>query len=254
MTSITYEGAHTISLVGTARLVDTSREMAWAETHVRADKNLKWIIGNYVMADKPNSNGHIFPLDDLQAGSMATIPDTPLNMLHIPTHIVGHYVAAEMLYPTGEEASDEIVTPHIEALSAFYHYYFPDEYRDVEKAHKEGALFYSMECVPESLICAADGCGQEFAYAGRISETYCSHLQESCADRQLRKPHFVGGALIIPPVRPGWKRADIKELSKLMEEAEQTYLEVAEAAPHLTPKDWEMLMAAIIEMGLGSRS
>jgi hypothetical protein len=250
MTGVIYEGARSVSLAGPARIVGGSdHESAWAEKHVRVDKTLKWILGNYVMADLPNSNGHIFPLDDLEEYAALTIPDKPLNMLHIPHRIVGHYVATEMLYPINENSDESLGTPHVEALSAFYHYYFEDEWADVQKAHDEGSLFYSMECVPRTLICATDGCGQEFDYLGRQSDTYCEHLQGETPPRQLKQPHFLGGALIIPPVRPGWKKADIKELSKLMEEAETTYEQVAAAAPHLEPKQWESLMLAIVDMG-----
>jgi hypothetical protein len=60
----------------------------------------------------------------------------------------------------------------------------------------------------------------------------------------------VGGALIIPPVRPGWSQADVKQLSRFMNEqwetAENLYEGVAEATPHLDPKTWELIMGELI--------
>lgn len=248
---VTYVGSNSVHLAGRAFLLDgADREMAWAEKHVRADKNLKWILGNYVMADQANSNGHIFPLEDLKTYGQATIPNKPLNMLHIPDRIVGHYAAVEMLYPMG--ASEEVSSPYIQALAAYYYYYFEDTYREIEKAHREGQLFFSMESVPASLVCAAEGCGLEFAYAGRQHESYCAHLQEPIAARQLKQPHFTGGALIIPPVRPGWKSADIHELSRVFEEAETTYNQVVAAAPHLDPRNWELIMLTLISRDISA--
>lgn len=251
--NVTIEGSHGLYLAGQAHIVgDDSREFAWAEKHVYKDRDLKWVLGNYVQADKANSNGHIFPLEDLKGEAQKTVANKPLNMLHQARRIVGHYVAVEMLFPTaGEGAASTVDVPYMEALSAYYHYYFPEEYKAVELAHADGALFYSMECVPSSLICAHEECGQEFAYAGRQDESYCAHLQEVCAPRRLVKPHFTGGALIIPPVNPGWKQADIKELSWLIErdieQAESVYEEVKAATPHLGPQEWEAAMLMLME-------
>lgn len=277
--SIIYEGQRAIHFATSAHLVQSwgEREIAWAEKHVRKDENLSWILGNFVMADLANDNGHIFPLEDLKT-AQGTIKDKPLNLLHHPHKIVGHYVAAEMLYPTGEDAAhapaathrtckkcgahmakdastcpscgakweaaaSAVEVPYVEALAAFYKYYFPEKHVEIEEAHAEGGLFYSMECVPSSLICAADGCGQEFAYKGRTDESYCDHLMQPVAKRALIKPHFTGGALIIPPVRPGWKKADITEISKMLEQAEP----MLEAEESRSEDLWARLMFALQE-------
>lgn len=248
--NVIVEGRQGLYLAGRASLVEDSREIAWAEQHVRHDPDLKWVLGNYVEADNANSNGHIFPLEDLK-DAQGTISNKPLNMLHQERRIVGHYVGAEMLYPTEGSTS----YPYVEALAAFYRYYFPDEYEVVEAAHKEGALFFSMEAAPQELACAAEGCGLTFAYRGRKHDSYCAHLQEPVARRRLIKPHFKGGALIIPPIRPGWTNADVKELSALVERdvemAEHVYEQVKDAAPHLEARIWEALMGLILEEAAG---
>lgn len=123
---------------------DDSRLMAWAENHVRRDKDLKWILGNFVEADNANHNGHIFPLEDLKA-SIASIPTKPLNMLHHGNYIVGAFAASEFVEPSRETTGTGPQNTYIEALSAFWHNFFPNEYALVEKAHKEGTLFYCVD-------------------------------------------------------------------------------------------------------------
>jgi len=243
--TVVFDGKSSIRIAGAAHVIDDAREYAWAEKHVYRDRDLKWILGNFVQADEPNSNGHIFPLEDLRA-HQATLNNKPLNLLHQERRIVGHYVANELLFPV--EAAD-VTTPYMEALAAYYHYIFREEFEAVNEAHQEGKLFFSMECVPSRLRCAAEGCGQEFAYRGRQHESYCDHLRtQTLAKRHLIEPHFTGGALIIPPVRPGWKNADVKELTRLFTEAQQEVIlaAVEEEAPHLDAATWESLMLSLV--------
>lgn len=225
---------------------EDDREIAWAEKHVRKDNDLRWILGNFVEADRANSNGHIFPLDDLKA-AVETIPNKPLNMLHRMQRNVGTFVAAELLHP---EMKADAGNAYIEALAAFWRSIFPEEAYVIEAAHKDGSLFYSMECMPETLTCA-DGCGQTFAYMGPVHDSYCDHLKKSrVAAKVLNKPHFNGGALIVPPVQPGWKRADITELSNLieenLEEAEALYEAIKNEFSHLEPNQWEQMMSIVM--------
>lgn len=232
-------------------LGEKTHEVAWAERSTTDNPAFKYILGKYVEADKANSNKQFWTFAELSS-AQSTILNTPLNMLHAPRAIVGHFVDAEMMHPT--EAGEE--NPFIEALSVFYQFYFPQELKAVEAAHAEGKLFYSMECVSESITCAGEaGCGNEFAYMGPIHKTYCSHLNEHSSTKQLNKPHFLAGALIIPPVLPGWKNAKVKELSELIKEqaaeAEAAYEGISEEFPHLSPKEWEAMMAMCMSMAKG---
>jgi hypothetical protein len=242
------EGARSVFLGCQAFLVDDSRELAWAEKYVRKHPTLRYLIGRYVEADNANSNGHIFDLKELET-AQHDIAHTPLNLLHRPNYIVGHYVAAELMFPT--EAGEAAANPHIEALAVFYRYYFPSEFATIEKAHNEGSLYFSMECVPKSITCAGV-CGLEFAYNGRASPTYCAHLNEPGAKRRLHQPNFTGGALIVPPVKPGWKRADITQLSALMAEhaveADRIHKEVKSEMPDMTAAQWEGTVHQLVVM------
>lgn len=241
-------------LGASAHLVEDSKETAWAEKHVRQDKDIKWVLGNFVEATSPNENGHIFPLEDLKK-AVETIPHKPLNMLHHGNYIVGSFAAAEMIWPERSASEDaaSVGNPYVEALSAMWRNQFPVEFDLVEKAHKDGALYYSMEAIPETLNCTVDGCQfkeNAVAYDGRTSDTYCDHMNKPRGQKVLNKPHFGAGALIVPPVKPGWKRADINELSNLLnenqDEAEAVYAQVEKEFPHLTPKEWELYMHLVI--------
>src|SRR5438477_5289198 len=263
--TVLLEGTRGFYLGSAAAVVEEGREFAWAERFVRSAPDLKWIQGNFVQADEANGNGHIFALDELRTAH-TTIVHKPLNLLHREHAIQGVYVGSELLEPGGEGAGAGVMTPHVETIAAYYRYYFPDVFRDViEPAHKEGSLFQSMECRPQSLVCRGrgedPGCGREYAYAGRQHESYCDHLNQPGARKVLRQPHFTAGGLIVPPARPGWRRADVTELSRLesgadsalaqwmkhsIEEVEMAYQQIATEFPHLEPKDWEHMMAAVM--------
>jgi len=250
VSSLILEGKRSVFIGSEAWLVEDSRELAWAENHVITNPMIKYILGRYVEADNANSNGHIFKLKQLET-AQKTIPNSPLNLLHRPHYIVGNYIAAELCYPTGETADGEPGNPYIEALASFYRYYFPDEFATVEKAHNDGVLYFSMECVPKTVACAGV-CHQEYAYDGRQSPTYCEHLNVAGAQKLLGEPHFTGGALIIPPVKPGWNRADITQVSSLMtdyaQEAEMAYDSVRRTLPHLDALKWESMVVELMRM------
>jgi hypothetical protein len=243
-------------LVGAlATLVEEGDSLkAWAEHRIRKDPDLRWVLGNYVEADNANDNGHIFPRYDLVA-AQATLAGKPLNMMHREHYIVGCFAGAQLLTETGvavaQDASDMHAMgerPYVEALAGMWHNRFPEEFFQIKKAHSEGCLFFSMEAIPESVSCPT--CEHAAAFAGLSSDQYCEHMNGAMGPKRLHKPTFNGGAIIIPPVRPGWQRADIKEISKLMETpaAETVYAQAAEEAPHLGPQEWETLMAQVLKM------
>lgn len=237
-------------------LEDSDRLKAWAEQHVRSDLDIGWILGNFVEADNYNSNGHWFPLADLEAGGTSTIAGKPLNMLHHERYIVGAYAAGKMLYPTAgdyakadADTAEGIERPTVEALAGMWRRFFPEEYSLVQKAHKEGSLFYSMEAHPESLTCP--DCTNTYPFMGIVHDSYCGHLNASrISKKRLNKPHFNAGAIIIPPVQPGWSQAQIRELAEKMsadpETVERLYSSFEAQAPHLDATVWEQMMLMVI--------
>jgi hypothetical protein len=245
MTVVT-EGTNSIFFSTPVKILDLDRDQAaeWASKHIVNNRAIKWLVGSYVEADNANSNGQQWSLEDLRE-SQYSISNTPMNLGHRATSIVGTFVASEMIYPDYAGAN-----PYIETLGAFWKYYFPEELAMVETAYEMGALYQSMECVAESVTCAGpNGCGQTFDYAGPMSENYCDHILARESSRQLNKPLFLAGALIYPPDRPGWKNASIKDLSQLIsdEDKQEIVRSIAKSSPELSPKEWELMMFKIVE-------
>lgn len=234
-----------------AFLLEDERETAstWASKYVKDNPAIKWILGRYVEADNPNNNRQAWAYEDLRI-AQPTIDHAPMNMIHQARNIVGTYVGTEMLYPTGDSAA-EAQNPHIEALAAFWKYYFPDELKLVQRAHDEGQLFFSMECVAETLRFTDGEETAEFAYKGPFHESYGEWNERSSATRWLDKPHFLGGALIVPPVKPGWSNAEVKSLSQYVsahqEVAEATYESVKQQVPHLSAEKIEQIMLGLLQ-------
>ncbi len=242
--TILIESENSFIISAHAHLISNEREVAsnWASKHIKPNPAIKWILGNYVEADKANFNKQFWTYADLRM-AQPTVEHAPLNILHRPKHIVGAFTATEMIYPVNENA-EAGENPYIEALAAFWTAYFPDELAIVEMAHNQGSLFFSMECVSETITCAGDaGCGSEFAFKGPKHESYCSHLNENASIKQLNKPHFLAGALIFPPAAPGWGGASVNEISNLLakyeEQVPDIYKAIKAEAEHLSELEIE---------------
>lgn len=248
-----FEGNNRIYLGGEAWImgeVKPGMEVAtseWAASYMIPNPANGYLLGQFVEADRSNNNKQYFKLGDLLL-AQPTISYAPLNINH-SDQAVGAFIASEMQYPMGEDDH-----PYIETLSAIWKHYFPEAYKDVQRAFAEKTLFLSMEAVPQSLstIGGSDDTAQ-YAYEGRSSKNYPDEINDrSCEAIVLNNPHFVGGACIIPPARPGWNKADVKQLSRFMKEewenAETIYEGVKETLPEADPAVWEEIMAALILM------
>ena len=224
----------------------------WATGHVEKNPALKWILGRFVEADNPNRNKQAWALEDLRL-KRPTINHAPMNMVHQARNIVGAFVATELLYPTEDVAGDVIQHPHIEALGAFWRYYFPEEFSLVQKAHDEGSLFFSQECVAETTRFEDPDTGETetFPYMGPRHESYGDWNDRAGATKWLDNPHFLGGALILPPFRPGWANADVTTLSQYVDShsdlAETVFTSVADQAPHLSAEQIEGITLGLIK-------
>lgn len=250
---IIVERDHSFFIASAAALVADDMEVAWAEPLIRRDPHLRWMVGRYVEADRPNKNGHIFPLDDLRA-KVLTIPDKPLNVLHDPRHIVGHYRASELIVPTSVSGAAAIsVNPIVETLSVLYAWYAPEHVTKIEAAHKSGHLAQSMECVPDQLKCGT--CDATHEYKGRAHPSYCACLQQPGSAKHLLGGVFSGGGVIYPPAKPAWASADITEFHAWMErtledpQAATVYDQVASEFPHLDKAEWEQIMLEVMAAG-----
>lgn len=221
----------------------------WAASHIIENEANSYIVGKFVEADKANNNKQFFKMGDLLM-AQPTIAYAPLNLNHQSSPI-GAFISSEMQYPKDDENH-----PYIEALAAMWKHYFPEQFAIVERAYAENCLYYSMEAIPRTLstIGGSDDAA-EYAYAGRQSESYPAEINDrSCEAIVLNGPHFVGGALIVPPAKPGWSNADVKQISRFVREqwetAERIYEGAQEMAPQMDPKTWETIMGELILMAL----
>jgi hypothetical protein len=221
--------------------IDVASE--WAGKHIVSNKAIKWILAKYVEADNANNNGQFWTLSDLQA-KQTTIKHSPMNIGHRGQDIVGTWTAAEMMYPIDADSAVH-QNPYIETLGAFWRYYFPEMLAQVEAAYDTGSLFVSMECRGDSITCGGpNGCGETFTYKGPMDESYCEHVLNRESYRQINNPHFLAGALILPPDRPGWSNAAVKELSALTSDSQKEEMlhSIASEVPHLDHSEWEKIM------------
>lgn len=247
MSTFVFEGQNRFYLGARAHLLENDREVAsdWAQKHIVSNPAHAWVLGRFVESDKANNNNQYFSLEDLRV-HRPTIANAPLNINHSARNIVGAFVASDLIYPDTED-----LNPYIESLGVVWRYYFPEEYQQVQKANAEGSLFYSMEAVPRAVASVGGSDDSvEYPYEGRTSPNYPAEINERTVPVRLIDPHFVGGALIIPPVKPGWSNADVKQVAKFMNErwqdAELAYAGIQAAAPDLDPASWEALMGELI--------
>lgn len=267
-------------LVNTAHLVRSqddvpedlaaSVDMDEAAASWKIDKSspfVQWIAGDFVEADKPNSNTQFWTAADLSMAEYS-IKHAPLNMVHKFRQPIGFYAATKTvklkreLKAVPENASAEEMAAaektkgsmKIQALSGLWAHIFPFEAAQAEAADEAGLLFYSMECRGTHLICAGDnGCGKQFDYSA--VKTHCEHLLERSSIRHIVNPTFRGGALIVPPVKPGWKGASasvvsdavMQEAASFAEQNEAQYTALNAAGADLTAAGWERLMSMVIQ-------
>lgn len=242
--TVIVEGERGFYFGSRAVILDQSYEKAWAEKHIINNDAHSYILGKFVEADQANNNRQYFQMAGLRM-AQPTIAHSPMNIDHTGK-IVGAYVASDFVYPTTDSAA--AVNPYIEALGVFWKAHFPEEWAKVQQAHDAGHLYFSMECVPAKLGCIGEGgCGQVFEYAGQTSTTYCEHINNRTSDRDLIDPHFTGGAILLPPVQPGWSDANIHSLvAKYAEAANAVHDDIAEELSGLGPREWELMMAEFL--------
>lgn len=239
--TVLVEGKHGFYIGSRAIILDHSYEKAWAEKHVIHNDAHSYILGKFVEADQANSNGQYFQMAGLRM-AQPTIAHSPMNIDHDPRKIVGAFVASDFVHPTQSEGASN---PYIEALGVFWKAHFQEEWAKVKEAHDNDGLFFSMECVPGKIGCIGDGgCGQVFEYAGQTSPTYCEHINNRTADRDLIDPHFTGGAILLPPVRPGWSEANIHSLlAQHAASNDAAREEISEESDDLSVSEWESMYA-----------
>lgn len=234
---------------------DMAEELADKEWEIgEASPFVKWIAGDFVEADKPNENAQYWTKGDLEIAEY-TIRYAPLNMLHRQRTPVGFFAATRKVDLLRDSAA-VTGTMKIQTLAGMWSHLFPHESNLIDAASDANSLFFSMECRGSHLRCAGnDGCGGEFEYA-KI-EDHCDHLKNRTSVRHIVNPVFRGGALIIPPTKPGWKNAYASVVSdavkdeacKWAEQTELSFQQANAAGSDLSASAWEQLMAMILTVG-----
>lgn len=210
----------------------------------KANAHFLRISGRFVGADTPNRNKAYWSSADLELGQH-TVANGPLNWLHEARHVIGTIDKASF-HPAAESAADAgPVQPHIQAGAVIWKWIYPDEAYVVQAASEAGKLWYSMECISDTVQCIGDGgCGAEAAYLDYckgINGT-CEHMIQRSGVRRFNNPTFLGGAIIVPPARPGWADADVQVQAAAI--AEQAYDQAGR--PDMPATEWEQLMAQVL--------
>lgn len=264
MDTLLIERNNRLFLANSARVVratsDVTEDMAaatnWEIDTKTSSPFVKWIAGDFVEADNPNQNKQFWTKDDLALGEYS-IKYAPLNMLHKQRTPVGFFAATRPVN-LADKADKNGGSMKIEALSGMWSHVFPFESALVDQADEAGSLFYSMEVRGTHIHCAGDnGCDKQFDYMA--PEDHCQHIKERTSIRHIVNPTFRGGALIIPPVKPGWSSAHASvyekavrdEASHYAEMTEMAYRQVSGSGAEITPAAWEHLMASVITLANG---
>ena len=227
-------------------LVDETRETALLMTannghtiittpvrqQASSNAGFMYLHGRFVEADRANRNGAYWSTADLELGA-PTVAGGPLNWLHDDTKIIGTLLDGNLVRSDKETAATSDVGNYIESSAAVWKFLYPRESQLIEKAAADKQLFYSMECVSQNVQCvdgSVEGCQEVFAYNDYLTNKgkICSHLREAASAKRFIDPVFLGGAVIIPPVIPGWAHADVEVVRQAAAAVEQSPFEEVE--------------------------
>lgn len=148
-------------------------------------------------------------------------------------------------WKTRESAAHDVGN-HIVADAAVWRFLYPQEADTIERAAADMGAYYSMECLSRQVACidspGRPGCGEVFSYSDYDGKRACAHLNERSSVRRFIDPLFLGGAIIVPPVLPGWDQAEVAVVRQAAALSEQYGL----ADDGLSRTQAESLTAAIL--------
>ena len=160
---------------------EDSKLMEIAESrgiNVEKATDLAFFKNVYALTDVPNANKCILPKDAIEP-ALDTINGKPIDIDHIRTAVVGHYLGAEI--------EDDVIY----AYGVLYKASFADEWEEAKKLFDAGKLSTSFE-----IFCAQDD--REYHSDGTYS---------------LLKPIIAGGAILFKTT-PAFKEAKVLEVAK----------------------------------------
>lgn len=157
------------------------------------NENLMWLRGNYVEADKPNANGHVWTAGELSIKSLTPM-FMPVTVMHDPRTAVGLIAEAGLKVPE----KDDVPRSRIETAMALWQHRFPEVCEEAMLNYNAGSLMQSMECRSPWYTCAE--CGESFAKLPDSGErkNWCQHMRASDGNgaRILGDVTFTGTGLI----------------------------------------------------------
>lgn len=209
------------------------------------NQGFSYLRGRYVEADSPNENGAMWTTEDLQMGA-PTVAGGPLNWLHQDQKIIGTLVDGALVAGREAAAGKPAIGNHIVSNAVLWNFLFPAEALAVQKASAEGSAYFSMECLSKEVACidtpGRPGCGQSVSYAAYDAGNCCAHLRQKSSVRRFVEPFFLGAAVIVPPVKPGWANANLETARQAAALTEQYHLD----ADALTRPEAESMVAGIL--------
>ena len=161
------------------------------------NKNLVWMRGSYVEAERANANGALWSADEIAIKSLTPM-FMPVTVMHDPRTAVGLIADTALMTPE----KDKVPRSRIDTTLGLWGHRFPDVVEEALANFNEGTLMQSMECLPAYYDCGE--CGRRFPKmpGGAEEKNWCAHLRgESAAAngrpvRRLGNVTFTGTGLI----------------------------------------------------------
>lgn len=157
------------------------------------NENLMWLRGNYVEADRPNHNGHMWEEGEIAIKALSPM-FMPVTVMHDPRTAVGLIADTALRLPD----TDGVPRAKIETAMGLWQHRFPDVCEECDINYKAGTLMQSMECRSPFYSCVA--CGETFPKLldGSERKNWCAHMRDSDGHgaRILGDVTFTGTGLI----------------------------------------------------------
>lgn len=153
-----------------------------------------WMRGQYVEADTPNLNRHMWTAGELAIKSL-TPRFCPVTVMHDPRTAVGVIADTKLLTPE----ADNVPRSKIETTLALWGHRFPEAVEEAMHNWREGTLMQSMEALVPDYSCSECGMTYHKMPGGFERDNWCQHLRDmetSNASRILRNVTFTGTGLI----------------------------------------------------------
>lgn len=231
-----------VGALTSATLVNAATDEREAARSFSAEERRKLAASGKAMSD---GSFPIATVEDLK--NAIRLAHTPAQRRHVIRR--ARALGATGLIPDSwkrEKASAEL-GPYIQADAVLWRWLYADKARVVERAADEKKLWYSMECVSPEVACVGErGCGATVPYldALRRDGQACAHMRERSAQRRFVNPVFQGGAIIVPPITPGWANAD---LTVVREAAAQVESASPKAFEHFREEEAMSMVQQILE-------